>query len=178
MGLPAYQERINGAISSFPKAPILSLKASNDNDPLGEFNRACRVYMTRVIQWRSEMVAKVDEFSRIISDAAAENEDFIPLLLATVEEAIDIVDKQIADAKTSPITGQEGEQVVARIAAAGGREIAKSFRKKVNEATDAYLGALHLIRNRLSSLIWDFDPDAKSGPSFDDADELLTFLKS
>jgi len=58
------------------------------------------------------------------------------------------------------------------------QKAARFIRRRFNESADAFLEQLAKIDTRLTTLIWDTDPEARGGPSFENADDLIAYLNS
>ncbi|MGK6312736.1 hypothetical protein [Neorhizobium sp. DT-125] len=181
----ALKKEIEGVVAQWPAMPQFDLpRFANDNkgDALSSFSRQTKAYNLDMAKRRSNMLLLISQLEDILARAsAAGNEEHVRELISELAPVWEVIDERIDNAIATLNVGAELREGLDFIYAHGSvshKRVAKHIEKRYRELALERVRLFQDMKDRLSRVIWDHDPDARGGPAFDKADDLIAFLNS
>jgi hypothetical protein len=182
MGMPAFKSEISEAIAVIGPPPSFIVPESGSADPEAVFERALNSYRRQIMAWRSDTLALLPRLDSLLiqaQEAAGVDgvrelmADLMPVLWRALDDALAHAERtaDIDPAIRAKLT------FAARVSPEAAKTI-KAIIKKYRNASESYRQSLIDLHDRLKIVEWDHDPDARGGPSFDNADDLIASLRA
>lgn len=172
------------AFVALPAPPTLEISpALRRKVVVTEFRGALRRFHADTIAWRANVAATIPRLASLMADAEATgNEEvllacrdgLLPRLVAQSSAAIDGIRTTFGRASADVERQMKAVEATSPHLAKIGRREAVRFKRE----TDEQLNVLVTIHYELIALQAKHDPEARGGPSFDDAEELIASLHS
>jgi hypothetical protein len=185
MGAAALQNKIEEAVGTIPVAPRLSAKlVANDNqqDRVAIIKRQARLVRAELNKWRSSMLVIVFKLDEILKGAGEDLKD--PATRDHVNQTIALMLEKIDGSDFESDLADYSDKVntqVALVLQKGKPEYrnrAQILAKVWSDLVEELRAMLADLRDRVKRLVWDYFPDARGGPKFDNSKDLLAFLNS
>ena len=140
---------------------------------LPELEQLCRERVARAIASRTRLEADI---KNILSSSP----ELLADVLNHIDGLVEVVSKTIDDQKARLEVGRiETDRRIAKAVPAGGNaaESLRELQTRLLKAEADYINALVDYYYFLLALRAEHDPDARGGPSFDNADDLAAYLR-
>jgi hypothetical protein len=147
-----------------------------------DFERAVERLETEAAAWRSQTIVDQINLRKVIDTSAAgfPLEVVWPELEPLVERVIDAAERGI-EAHSTPIDKDPRFALpLARVRRLT-PNVARYFKrmlKRADAVRQSQLSAYEHYRDAMLTIVWDYDPEARGGPSFDNAKDLIDYLHS
>lgn len=182
MSNTALKKELENVVAAWPAMPFFDLSTiANDNDhqAITALNRYAQADEHDMASWREQTLALIGK----LEDLLAEADEAIPLqsLIATLSPAKERIDAVIENLESSMASDTDlyiALDALETIAPSSAQDVVKQIREKGRSLILKRLDVVRQIRDRLLRVIWEHDPDARGGPKFDKADDLIAFLEN
>lgn len=181
MGLPAFKHEFEEVLASLPPTPSPARSVAKLDNALGVFDAAAETYSQSIEGWGLRMGTIVDRLKDMFQRASAERDPAVLryLIDELVSQIIRDLDKQVDELEewiSAPLLKKFELADNSPLASYAWR-IVEDMEKKSLKVVNFHFESIIDIRDQLRMLIWDNDPDARGGPSFDRVDELIASLR-
>jgi len=182
MSLAQLKEEFVEVAQGLPYPPQFVRTPANDNDGnlLKVFEKDIAYYNGQLNHWFANVQNSVMNMRKVFEAAYAENPEYIILLLDELDRADRAIDLMVSHAKTMLETPEETREIFERLSKIS-RE-ARRFVRKIEEMHKKSMLRFYRyvlnIKDDLNILRWDYDPDARGGVTFDNADDLMAHLNA
>jgi hypothetical protein len=181
----AARKEINDVVAKWPPMPALELpRVANDNDgdALAVFRLRMDASDERMKVWQRETIALLERLENMARRLQRQHR-YAPSsdLASIIEPVLQKISAEMAHDVGLLEADSPLYRLISTINALGHPQLAASAAMVESRYRDAVTHRLSLLkscRDRLSSLVWDLDPDAHGGPAFANPDDLISFLES
>lgn len=180
MGLPVFKHEFEEALSAMPALPELIFSEIPRGDPLASISNRHDALRVRFEDWRFKTVKWLPELRSVFERASKDND--VATINSLIDEALpellavfDNVSMQVSDVALQLKTAFEG---IERRSPPELRDRIGLVQKNTGATLEACQDIVRDIRSRIKAMEWEFDPSARGGPSFDNADDLIASLNS
>lgn len=180
MNLPTLKSDFEGIVGRLPSPPAIE-DALGSGTPLeNEIEGAYERFLRATREWQSQMLEPLPGI-RTLFESARDNPEALsfllnnamPQLMAAIDNALSRRDERSA---VPPEVRERLDLLVAMRPAS--RDFADAMARKWAAVLVAQREVLEDLHDRLKAIEWDFDPDARGGEAFEDADDLIASLRS
>jgi hypothetical protein len=180
MGLASFKRDFEKSVAVVPPLPIFAGAPSGSADHI--FERSAdrnKSFRRQTVEWRKQMDGQIRELQRYLKAASADGDsaklaylvqDAIPRLISAIDEPLGRSIAAEESFKTELNALEMKHQFLAESADF------LDFRDGILRTFRQMIVAIEDARAKVLKMLWDFDPDAHCGPSFETADELLSHL--
>jgi hypothetical protein len=140
---------------------------------LPEFEQLCRQRIAHMISSRTKLAADI---KNILSASPA----LLPDVLAHIDRLVEVVSRAIDEQKATVESGRiETDRKIANVAATDrtAASLLRRLQRRLLKAETNFINALIDYYYFLLALRAEHDPDARGGPSFDNAKDLAAYLR-
>jgi len=182
MSLAQLREDFANVAQDLPPAPKFVRTAANDNDAnlLKIFERDVSYYNSQIDSWYDRALKNVACMRKVFEMAHTENPEYAVLLLDLLNSVDQNVDLMVSYAKDMLEPPAETKATLDKAA-----NINRHARRVVQKAEEMYKKAMLRfyqyvldIKDEVNILTWDYDPEARGGVVFDNADDLIAHLNA
>lgn len=181
----ALKKQIEDVVAAWPSAPALDFfDSANDNEHhiIATFNRHTGIAERDMALWREKTLTLIGKFEALLSEAVEDrNNNHVHTLIVTMTPVVERLETTMQKIVTSLEPSSEIYILLSVLEALGDKEkndLGQKIERQYRELSIQRLQMHQECKDHLMQVIWDHDPDARGGPKFDKADDLIAFLES
>lgn len=182
MGLPALQQAFE-AFSDAPEPPELARRPAETRAQLRDrMAKTVLEFGGQVLRWRTSTYERLAQLRQVYADLAAKGEnafstasrDELGALIERVSERLSHSKDVVSEAERQwrwaldPVKGMPAQEA---------RFLRKQVRRALNQLADMYDNNVDFYYSLLA-LAAEYDPETRSGPTFDNAEDLVAYLRA
>jgi hypothetical protein len=179
----SFSQREIEAVAALPPFPVFSPEVqAKVRDADAEFGRALKSYKGDSVVWRANLSQNLRRLKEMMAVAAEPgNETMLRFLrddvLSRLISSIDVAIKAVGEIRAVQAGTKERLDQINALSPQMGRQM-RRLEKQYWDALDEQYNAAVEIYYALLALQAEYDPDARGGPSFENADDLIASLDS
>lgn len=185
MSSTALKKKMEDVAAAWPSAPALDLSdIANDNEhyTIANFNHHAAAAVRDMALWRKQTLVLIGKFDVLLDEAAEHADDnHISALIETITPVVERIEATIQKIVLSLEPTSEVYIWLSVLEALGDRSmtvLGQKIERKYRKLSLQRLRMHQECKDHLMRVIWDHDPDARGGPKFKNADDLIAFLET
>lgn len=177
----ALKKEMLDVVAAWPTLPTFDLyKIANDNKhrPIATFDLEMKIATRDVTLWLEQIMELTDTARRLLAEADNDDARSLITIITPLRESIDTALQNLLsslDPDSERYFWVDARDALGDISKS---DPAKDLEFRGREIILGWLHACQQCKDHLMRVIWDHDPDARGGPKFDNADDLIAFLET
>lgn len=181
MSNTALKKEMENVVAAWPAPPTFELyKTANDNrrPSLVAFNRDMKIATHDMRLWRDQTLVLTNTLERLLIEADDDDARALIMMVEPLCTSFDTVLKNLTSLLDAESENYFWHAVLDALGDISKDKLGREFEQEGRKIIFGWLQTCQECKDQLMRVIWDHDPDARGGPKFDKADELIAFLEA